>query len=69
VSIFLLSFAVIAIAFLGMAVGVLHGRPPLKAGSCGQCGADYPGTSCGFCVEGRRPVDAPDGPVAHGGEQ
>lgn len=61
-SVFLLSFTVIAVAFLGMAVGVLFGRPPLNAGSCGQRGADCPGTDCGFCAEGRRRAGALSGP-------
>ena len=68
-SIFLLSFAVIAVAFLGMAVGVLFGRPPLNAGSCGQRGADCPGTTCGFCAGDLGQVGAHDGPLAHGSEQ
>lgn len=64
-SVFLLSFTVFAVAFLGMAVGVLFGRPPLKAGSCGQRGTDCPGTSCGFCAADGAPTGASDGPIAH----
>jgi hypothetical protein len=69
VSVFLLSFTVIAIAFLGMAVGILFGRPPLNAGSCGQRGAGCFGTGCGCCAEGRRQADTIDGSIAHRGEQ
>ena len=68
-SIFLLSFSVIAVAFLGMAVGILFGRPPLSAGSCGQRGTGCFGTGCGFCTEGRRRAGAPGGPVSSAGEQ
>ncbi len=68
-SVFLLSFTIIMVAFLGMAVGVLFGRPPLNAGSCGQRGTGCFGTNCGFCAEGRGRVGAPDGPIAHRGEQ
>jgi len=69
VSVFLLSFTVIAIAFLGMAVGILFGRPPLNAGSCGQRGTGCFGTGCGFCAEGRRRAGALSGPVTSTGEQ
>ncbi len=35
----LLSFVVIALAILGMAIGVLAGREPLTEGGCGkECG-------------------------------
>ena len=68
-SVFLLSFTVIAVAFLGMAVGVLFGRPPLNAGSCGQRGAGCLGTSCGFCAEGPQRAGALSGPVTRTSEQ
>lgn len=69
-SVFLLSFTIIAVAFLGMAVGVVFGRPPLNAGCCGQASAGCLGTDCGFCAEGRRRrAGAPDGPIVHGNEQ
>jgi len=68
-SVFLLSFTVIAVAFLGMAVGVLFGRPPLNAGSCGPRGAGCFGTSCGFCAEDRQRASATSGPATNAGEQ
>ncbi len=35
----LLSFIVVALSILGMAIGVLAGREPLKEGGCGKdCG-------------------------------
>jgi len=34
-TLFLLSFAVIALAILGLGAGLLLGRGPLKGGSCG----------------------------------
>jgi hypothetical protein len=53
--IFILSFAVVSLAVLGMAVGALAGRPPISNG-CGrlrdgdcECGRDAP------CERGDRP--------------
>ena len=33
---FILGFVVVIFAILGMAIGVLFGRPPLKEGGCGN---------------------------------
>ena len=44
-TLFLLSFAVIALAFLGLGVGVLLGRGPLK----GSCGGDAVLNACPIC--------------------
>lgn len=44
---FLFSFGVIALAGLGLAVGVLAGREPVK-GSCGGLSCGAPG-GCGTC--------------------
>ena len=46
-SVFILSFVVLALAVAGMAVGVLLGRRPLS-GSCGGLG---PGGTCRLCRE------------------
>lgn len=36
-----LSFVVVSLSILGMAVGVLAGRGPLREGGCGkECGTD-----------------------------
>lgn len=43
---FFLSFVVVVFAILGMAVGVLFGRRPLREGSCGDI--DATGV-CGVC--------------------
>jgi uncharacterized protein len=45
-SIFIATFIVIAIAVLGMAIGVLLGRPAIK-GSCGGLNQVGLGGSCG----------------------
>jgi len=45
-SIFIAAFIVIAIAVLGMAIGVLLGRPAIK-GSCGGLNQVGLGGSCG----------------------
>jgi hypothetical protein len=45
-AIFLMSFVIIALAILGMAVGVLLGRRPI-AGSCGGLG--QLGLACDSC--------------------
>jgi len=43
---FFLGFVVVILAILGMAVGVLFGRRPLREGGCG----DIEGTGiCGVC--------------------
>ena len=42
---FLLSFAVIALAILGLSVGALLGRRPLK----GSCGGDAVLKTCPLC--------------------
>ena len=44
-TLFLLSFAVIVLAFLGLGVGVLLGRGPLK----GSCGGDAVLNACPIC--------------------
>ena len=62
-SVFLLSFTIFAAAVLGMAVGILFGRRPLNAGSCGQRIAGQCGTGCGFCTEDGPRSDARGGPV------
>jgi len=46
--IFLLSFAVVALAILGLAAGVLIGRGPLK----GSCGGDAVLRACPVCKPG-----------------
>jgi hypothetical protein len=49
---FLLTFVVISCAVLGMAVGVLCGRPSIK-GSCGGLGGQCP-TCTGKCEQQKR---------------
>jgi len=49
VGLFLTSFLVIALAGLGMALGVLFGRRPL-AGTCGGMNA-VEGTGCALCSD------------------
>jgi len=44
-TLFLLSFAVIALAILGLGAGVLLGRSPLK----GSCGGDAVLKVCALC--------------------
>ncbi|MCR8725533.1 (Na+)-NQR maturation NqrM [Frigidibacter sp. ROC022] len=46
-AIFLITFAGIALTFLGLSLGVLFGRPPIK-GSCGGL-ACVPGAACAGC--------------------
>ena len=57
---FVLSFAIVCLAVLGMAVGVLAGRRPI-AGSCGggTCAREL-GPGCGACGAG-----AGDGETRH----
>ncbi|MEZ5592375.1 MAG: (Na+)-NQR maturation NqrM [Gammaproteobacteria bacterium] len=45
-TIFLLTLVIVSLAVLGMAAGVLLGRPPI-AGSCG--GMEQLGIACGVC--------------------
>ena len=47
-TLFLLSFAVILLAILGLVVGVLLGRGPLK----GSCGGDAVLKACPLCRPG-----------------
>lgn len=47
-TLFLLSFAVILLAILGLGVGVLLGRGPLK----GSCGGDAVLKACPLCRSG-----------------
>ncbi len=47
-TLFLLSFAVILLAILGLGVGVLLGRGPLK----GSCGGDAVLKACPLCRPG-----------------
>ncbi|MEM9300492.1 MAG: DUF539 domain-containing protein [Pseudomonadota bacterium] len=42
-TLYLVAFAVVLLSFLGLAIGVLLGREPIK-GSCGGLGS-----SCGAC--------------------
>jgi hypothetical protein len=60
--IFLISFAVVSLAVVGMAVGVLAGRRPLAGGGCGGkrdggscdiCGADGDGARVGSSWQNR----------------
>ncbi len=44
---FLLTFAIILLAFAGLALGVILGRAPIK-GSCGGL-ACIPGADCAAC--------------------
>lgn len=51
---FLLSFFVVSLAVLGMAVGALAGRRPLTGGCGGADCADGTGIGCAACgAEGR----------------
>ena len=53
--VFVISFIVIVLAILGMAVGALAGRGPLR-GSCGGiANGDCKKTACGLC---EHPADA-----------
>ncbi|NQX89989.1 MAG: (Na+)-NQR maturation NqrM [Halioglobus sp.] len=47
-TLFFISFLVVALVVAGMAVGVLAGRPPIK-GSCGGMGALGIDTACEIC--------------------
>ncbi len=47
--IFVLSFFVVSLAVLGMAVGVLAGRRPIMGGCGGVDRADVTGIGCGAC--------------------
>ena len=47
--IFVLSFIVFSLAAMGMAVGILSGRPPLIGGGCRANCAGGMGESCGAC--------------------
>lgn len=47
-TLFLLSFAVIALAIAGLGAGILLGRAPLK----GSCGGDAVVKVCPLCREG-----------------
>jgi hypothetical protein len=47
-TLFLLSFAVVALAILGLAAGALLGREPLK----GSCGGDAVLKACPLCRPG-----------------
>ncbi|GAB6068214.1 hypothetical protein JCM13664_15330 [Methylothermus subterraneus] len=53
-SVFLVTFAVIAVVFGLMAIGVLFGRPAIK-GSCGGVG----GGEC-LCAQGKKGCDKPE---------
>jgi len=44
---FILGFAIVVLAILGMAVGVLCGRRPLKEGGCGDFGETGACSICG----------------------
>jgi hypothetical protein len=50
--VFLLSLLVIVLAMLGMALGTLAGRRPIK-GSCGGAGRATAGGACDLCAEPR----------------
>ena len=58
---FILGFAVTVLAILGMAVGVLFGRPPLREGGCGDV-KNIEG--CGCC---RHAIGASSSRVRNGG--
>ena len=47
-SLFIISFVFIALVMVGMAIGVMAGRGPLK-GSCGGMGALGIDTACDIC--------------------
>ncbi len=48
--VFLLSFLIVTLAIVGLAVGLLLGRGPLR----GSCGGDVVLSSCGLCRRGVR---------------
>lgn len=48
-TLFLLSFAVVALAILGLGAGLLLGRGPLK----GSCGGNAVVRTCPLCKPGR----------------
>lgn len=48
ITVFILSFTVVALILLAMSVGVLFGREPIK-GSCGGMGALGIDTACDIC--------------------
>jgi hypothetical protein len=54
---FVLTFALFCLAVLGMALGVIGGRQPLKGGCGGSDCADRQGIGCAVC--GNRPDRAP----------
>ncbi len=54
--IFAISFVVMALAALGMALGVLAGRRPIVSGCAGLTGPD---AGCTFCGGGDVPDDGP----------
>ncbi len=49
-ALFILTFIVIAVCILGMSLGVLYGKPPIK-GTCGG-GRDIPGLDAGDTCSG-----------------
>lgn len=55
-TLFLFSFGIFALSGLGLAIGVLAGRKPIK-GSCGGVSCGAPG-GCGMCPnKARRDAD------------
>lgn len=48
--VYLLSTLAIAVAFLGMALGVIFGQRPLEGGCCGQRGSQFLEINCEFCI-------------------
>lgn len=54
---FILTFIILLLAIIGLAIGIMTGREPIK-GSCGGL-ACVKGIDCGICKAGQKAENAP----------